>query len=308
MRVNGQWLFVDPRSWNLDWDVTVNVGIGSGSTERKLATLGAIAEQQKELIANMGPDNPMTDVSRYRNTLERLSTLAGYPDGAQFWKTPQESQQVIEAMQQQPPQPSPEMILAQNEVQKAEAQAQAKQVELQMKAAESQQNVQIEQMKMETSLQVEREKLAADIMMQREKLAAETQLAEQELALKYAAEDAKAERDTNATATQQSQASQPGIHLMLPDSIGGAVGTPMQMMAEHQTMMGEQQMQAMAEIVAGMQQTVAQLAQVAQSIAAVASTLSQPQVLVQQPEKANPVNLRIERDADGKMSGVRGVA
>lgn len=145
VRLRNQYVRIDPKSWEADMDVIVNVALGQGLTEEKMGLLQGIAAKQEQILAQLGPDNPLVDLSQYRNTLARLVELSGFKNAAEFFKelTPEmveqlKQQQAQQAQQQQPEGDPAAMALAQVEMQKAQAQAQAKQAELQLKERELQ--------------------------------------------------------------------------------------------------------------------------------------------------------------------------
>lgn len=86
VRLRGQWVDVDPRTWNADMDVTVNVGLGSTFTEKKVQTLMLVAADQHEIITTMGPDNPVVSLAMWRNTRAKILSLQGIKDVDSYYK------------------------------------------------------------------------------------------------------------------------------------------------------------------------------------------------------------------------------
>ncbi len=117
MRLRNQWVQVDPRSWNADMDVAVNVGLGYGMTDDRIAVLRETKATQEQILLQLGPNNPLVDLGQYRNTCTKLLELGGYKDTAQFFKP------VPVGFEPPPPQPkpSPEELLAQVEMQKIQS-------------------------------------------------------------------------------------------------------------------------------------------------------------------------------------------
>jgi len=139
VRLRNQYVEVDPRSWDATMDVVVNVALGAGLTEDKLNFLGQIAQKQEQILQLLGPQNPLVSIGQYRNTLARMTELAGFKNSAEFFNeiTPQAEQQMAQAAQK----PDPQMLLVQVEADKVKAQqakdqadAQLKQADLQLKA------------------------------------------------------------------------------------------------------------------------------------------------------------------------------
>jgi hypothetical protein len=117
VRLRNTWVQVDPRAWNADMDVSVNVGLGQGMAEDRIAALQMVKQTQEQILQTLGPNNPLCDLGQYRLTLAKLLELAGYKDPSQFFKAIPPGFQV----ETPPPQPSPEQLLAQVEMQKIHA-------------------------------------------------------------------------------------------------------------------------------------------------------------------------------------------
>lgn len=86
VRLRGQWVDVDPRTWNADMDVTVNVGLGSTFTEKKVQTLMLVAADQHEILTTMGPANPVVSLAMWRNTRAKILSLQGIKDVDNYYK------------------------------------------------------------------------------------------------------------------------------------------------------------------------------------------------------------------------------
>jgi hypothetical protein len=117
VRLRNSWVPVDPRAWDADMDVVVNVGLGTGSIEQKVQTLMAVLAQQKEILQTLGPNNPIVTIKQMRNTIAQILELQGVKDASRYFNeiTPEIEQQMA-----QPPQPAPDpaQILAQVEAEK----------------------------------------------------------------------------------------------------------------------------------------------------------------------------------------------
>jgi len=150
VRLRNQFVPIDPRVWDSNMDVIVNVALGSGTTEEKMAFLGQIAAKQEMMIQQAGAyNNPMVDLAQYRNTLAQMLAMAGFKDASMFFKDPA----LTPPPPPPPPQPSPEEILAQ-------VQAQAIQADIQKKAAE----LELQREEMLRKDDRERDKIDADVM------------------------------------------------------------------------------------------------------------------------------------------------
>jgi len=127
VRMRGKYVEYDPRTWQNEYDVSVNVGLGSGDRDQKIAMLQMILAKQEQIIQSYGPSNPLVSVGQYRNTLARFIEAAGFKDANIFVNeiTPEQDAQLS---QPQPPTPNAEaeiaQMLLQVEREKSEAKSQ----------------------------------------------------------------------------------------------------------------------------------------------------------------------------------------
>jgi hypothetical protein len=120
-RLNGKFIPVDPRYWDSDKDMVVNVAISKSSDQEKYQVLTGLAAKQEQIMQTLGPQNPLVSMQQYANTLTRMIELAGFQDAQSFINT---EVPPMPPQPQQPPQPDPAALLAQAEAQKAQVQAQ----------------------------------------------------------------------------------------------------------------------------------------------------------------------------------------
>lgn len=160
VRLRNEFVPIDPRVWDANMDVVVNVALGTGSDQQKMAFLNVIAQKQEMIMQQLGPvGNPLVSLDGYYNTLEQMLAVAGFKDVNQFFQNPQGFQPPAPPA----PQPSPEQILAQ-------VQAQSIQADIQKKAAE---------------LELQREEMLLKDDRERDKLDAEVMLKSAEIEAKY---------------------------------------------------------------------------------------------------------------------------
>ena len=162
IRLRGKYVAVDPREWDTEYDITVNVGLGTGNRQEQMAMLGMVLQKQEQIIQQYGPANPLVSVGQYRATLGRFIEAAGFKDSSRFFN-----------------EITPEMDAA-----LSQPQPQGQQVDPMVQAVMAQTQAQIQAMmaKAEADIQVKRDKAMADIAIAQEKAAAEIQLKRQELA------------------------------------------------------------------------------------------------------------------------------
>jgi hypothetical protein len=145
---------LDPRTWSLHMDVSVNVGLGTGREDQKQSALMQTLQIQQSIFQTYGPANGLVTLTNLRNTLADSLAMNGIRNTDRYFQPmdPQTEQQLITAQQQasqQPPQPDPqtqaflqvEQMKAQQKGQadmaKLQLQQQSDMVKMQMQAAES---------------------------------------------------------------------------------------------------------------------------------------------------------------------------
>jgi hypothetical protein len=129
MRLNGQYVPMDPRSWNAAMDVSVNVGLGTGQEEQRQMALNQALQMQMQIWQNYGPSNGLVTMTGIRNTLGDMLGLAGIRNVDRYFNpmTPEQEQQLVQQAQQAASQQlSPEQELAKAAVEAETIKAQAK--------------------------------------------------------------------------------------------------------------------------------------------------------------------------------------
>jgi len=113
---------IDPRTWNVDMDLVVNVAIGTQNRAERAAVYAAAATKQEQILQQFGPDNPVVDIGQLRNTYVKILALSGERDGAAFFKevTPEAQAQASQMAAGKAGQ-DPQTILAQAEMMKGQA-------------------------------------------------------------------------------------------------------------------------------------------------------------------------------------------
>ncbi|MDF3607559.1 hypothetical protein PE067_16245 [Paracoccus sp. DMF-8] len=130
MRLDGNFVAIDPRSWRVDMDMEINVGLGTNRAEERMMALQFTLQQQLMLM-QMG--SPLVSMTNLRNTLADMQQAAGIHNSDRYYApmNPQVEQQIAQqqqaAMEAQGQPQDPNAMLAQAEVQKAQIAAQAKQ-------------------------------------------------------------------------------------------------------------------------------------------------------------------------------------
>lgn len=167
VRMRGEFVEFDPRTWANQYDVSINVGLGAGNRQEQMAMLSMVLAKQEQLIAQYGPANPYVSPAQYRSTLGRMVEIAGFKDSSEFYKpiTPEQDQMLSN--------PPPQEQQVPPEVQAIMARTQA---EIQSNQAKAQADIQLKQQQMQIDMQMAQQKAAAEMQMMREKELAKLQL------------------------------------------------------------------------------------------------------------------------------------
>ena len=188
VRMRGKYVQFDPRTWANEYDVSVNVGLGSGDRDQKLTMLQMVLAKQEQIIQQYGPSNPLVSVGQYRNTLAKFIEAAGFKDANAFMNeiTPEMDAQLS---QPQPTAPDAQaevaQLLAQVEREKTQAKAQIDAAKLDLER----QNLEAEYTRKGIEMQMKNQKDQADIRIKEAQLA--VQQLQAVLAMDLADEDSR---------------------------------------------------------------------------------------------------------------------
>lgn len=171
MRLDGQFVPVDPRSWTNDLDLVTNVGLGNNRREDRIAALQMTMQTQMQIWQSYGPQNGIVTMTGIRNTLADILGMAGIHNADRYYNpmNPQIEQQLMAmaaqaAQGQQQQQPSdPNAAFLQAEQMKMSARVQADMAKTQLDA---------EKMRMDDDL--ERDRMAQDLAIKAAELLAKT--------------------------------------------------------------------------------------------------------------------------------------
>lgn len=178
VRMRGKYVPMDPRAMDADLDVRVNIAVGTGLLEEKIATLENESTKMEGIFNTLGLGNPFVTARQYRDVRVKILKLRGFPDAEQMY------QQIDPKWTPPPPDPNqqnPQMLIAQAEAKKADADVQAKQAESQRKQEAHQADLAARQ----KEIDLKHQETMADIQRQQMKDDAELALQVKEMNLKY---------------------------------------------------------------------------------------------------------------------------
>ena len=193
MKIDNKNTPIDPREWDSQYHVTINVGLGNGSKDEQVAMLSMLLQKQEMILMQYGMSNPLVSIKQYRETLAKMINASGYKDDVQFIKeiTDEESQQFAQQSAESQNQPPPEVqaaeAIANAEREKAQMKQQTDMAAQALKMKEAQFKVEMEQQELELKQQkqqVDAAQSLLDIETERAKLEADIRIRELELALK----------------------------------------------------------------------------------------------------------------------------
>ena len=193
MKIDNKNTPIDPREWDSQYHVTINVGLGNGSKDEQVAMLSMLLQKQEMILMQYGMSNPLVTIKQYRETLAKMINASGYKDDVQFIKeiTDEESQQFAQQSAESQNQPPPEVqaaqAIAKAETEKAQMKQQTDMAAQALKMKEAQFKVEMEQQELalkQQKQQVDAAQSLLDIETERAKLEADIRIRELELALK----------------------------------------------------------------------------------------------------------------------------
>jgi len=172
MRVNGQFVPVDPRSWTADADLICNVGLGTGKHEERAMVLREVLQSQMNLWQAYGPSNGLVTMTNIRNTFADILTHAGLHNTERYY---------------QPMDPQREQMLAQQAAQAAQGQQQASDPNAAFMAAEQMKvSARVQADMAKNQIDAERARMEDDRL--RDQMAQDLYIKQAEIAAKYGAQ------------------------------------------------------------------------------------------------------------------------
>lgn len=168
VRLRGKYVSIDPREWTNGFDISINVGLGTGNKQEQMAMIAMVLGKQEEILKTVGINNPLVSLTNYRQTLGRFIEAAGFKDSNEFFLeiTPEQEQQMAQQSQQQGQQQDPAM------------QAYVAQMQAKMEAdnAKAQNDIQISQVKAEAQIALKQQEFEMTMALKKQEFEYEAQL------------------------------------------------------------------------------------------------------------------------------------
>ncbi len=176
MRLNGSFVPVDPRAWDAEMDLIVNVGIGTGRENERAAALQQAFAIQQQVYQTYGPQNGIVTLTQLRNTMADMLALGGIRNADRYFMpmTMEIEQQMMAMAQQQ------QAMMAQQQQDPNAAFLQTEQMKAQTKA-------QVDMAKAQMDQQYKMHKLGMDDDLQRDEMVQDLAVKVAEILGKYGA-------------------------------------------------------------------------------------------------------------------------
>jgi hypothetical protein len=177
IRLNNQFIPVDPRVWNTDMDLAVNVGLGTGRENEKAAVLREVMQMQMGIWQQYGPSNGLVTMTQIRNTQADILASAGIKNADRYFlpmdfETEQqfvaqkeaEAQQMAAMQQQQSmPQSDPNQAFLAAEQMKAQSRMQVDMAKLQLDAQKAAADQQFKAAELAAKDDLKRDEMVQDL-------------------------------------------------------------------------------------------------------------------------------------------------
>jgi len=176
MRLNGQFVPVDPAIWDSSMDMEINVGLGTGQEDAKAAALMQTFQTQQQIWQTYGPQNGLVSMTQMRNTLSDTLALSGFNNADRYYAPMDDAteQQLMAQMAEQ----AAQAAQGQQGDQVAEAMITSEQIKAQAK-------MQGDQMRLQGKMQGDQIKMQADMQVKAAQMQSKQGQELAELQLKY---------------------------------------------------------------------------------------------------------------------------
>jgi hypothetical protein len=166
IKIRNKYVPIDPREWKNKFNLTINVGLGTGTHEQRLQILGQILGIQKEILMS---GSKLANEQTIYNTLERMVHNAGFKSPQEFFVNPETQP----PEQKDPMQDNPLLIATQQQIQ---ADREKNMADLQLKKEKMEAELELKKQEMMAELNLKKEEMQADIQLEREKLQAKVRM------------------------------------------------------------------------------------------------------------------------------------
>jgi hypothetical protein len=174
--LSGQWVTMDPRSWNADMRATVAVGLGHSNAEEDLLAAQVVGQAQQ-----MGAEAGLVGPGQLYETGKKLIKAVGWKFPEKYFMDPASDE--FKQAQQNRSQADPKMVEVQGKLQ---MRAQELQMEGRFRQIESQRDFEIEMLKAQAKMAIEQQKTDFDFRAKLLQINAEFDLKRQQMFMEFA--------------------------------------------------------------------------------------------------------------------------
>jgi len=171
VRLRDEWVPIDPRHWNANMDVTIDIGLGTGSRDRDVATLGDVLAKQimvtDRLTENGFSEQALDMLPKIQRTLVKQAESAGLKNPEEYF--PEVSDEMLIGMKKQ----AAEQKSSNPDADKVKAEMAMQQQKMQAEMA-------MQKQKMEMDFKLKEAQFAAEIKLKEQQMIAEFRLKEQQ--------------------------------------------------------------------------------------------------------------------------------
>lgn len=172
-KLRGKFVELDPNEWHDGYDMTVNVGLGTGDKDKQLAVLGTVFQTQMGLAQSPLGESMVTPHQIY-TTQAKMISLGGFKNVGDFLNDPGPEAKLPG---RPPAPPDPSLQIAQIKAQtEQQLQGMKLQFDAQNKEAERNQQAELERMKMQMQAEVDNNRQRAEAEQHALKVSQEAQL------------------------------------------------------------------------------------------------------------------------------------
>ncbi len=182
--LNNQYVPVKPTEWKDKFNISIVVGLGTGSKEQQTVMLNSILERQLQAFQLQGgKEMPMVTLKNIYNTLSKVIENAGLKNVESYFVDPDIGKQMMP-----PPQPPPLTPIEKIEFTRIDAENKRKIADLQLQAQQLNQKTQemtldfeakIKEMALKYNTQLDTTKIKADAELDKMMMASDTKIIEQ---------------------------------------------------------------------------------------------------------------------------------
>lgn len=165
---NKQYVEMDPSSWGSNYDMEINVGLGTGNKDQMLMHLQTIAMAQEKITAMQGGiDGPLVTGENVYNALSKMVENSGFKNAEEFFTDPTPKPGEPPKPPKEPP-PNPDMIKVQAQIEGDKAKLQMEGQKMQMEQQGKKETAQLDQQTKMADAQLKQQTMIKDFELKRE--------------------------------------------------------------------------------------------------------------------------------------------